>query len=271
MPVLSAQGRSNEQPRMQRSGNPAIDWTESIGKIILDRVLRPRVPLRSTRGYPLLRPPDEGAALFRVCGRLGVYPYRCMRFRVAFVALLCLGAAFAQEGPDPREIPIPAIETPVRGLPGVDELPVRDAMPDVMTMNDGTRVQTREQWLERREELKKILEYYAVGQAPPAPGNVRGEQLEQETVLEGRAKYRLVRLTFGPERKLSLHIGVFTPAEGGPFPAVILQSGTPPGAPELPRMPWGPNQGRGEDVLMLVGPKPKPGDGPPSRGRPASR
>lgn len=138
-------------------------------------------------------------------------------------------------------------------LPGVNELPVRKEMPDVMVMNDGTKVRTREQWRRRREELKRILEYYAVGQMPPPPGNVRGTDIQSETVRDGAVTYRLVRLTFGPEEELGLNVGIFTPTEGGPFPAVILQSGTPPGATALPRQPQGPNQGRGENVLLLVG------------------
>ena len=53
--------------------------------------------------------------------------------------------------------------------------------------------------------------------------------MQSETVLDGTVRYRLVHLTFGPAEKLGLDIGIFTPAEGGPFPAIILQGGTPPG------------------------------------------
>jgi hypothetical protein len=157
-------------------------------------------------------------------------------------------------GPDPKEIPLPPIETPLGTLPGVNGLPVRKEMPDVMTMNDGTKITSRRQWEKRREEMKRILAYYAVGQAPPPPGNVKGQELKAETVLDGSVKYRLVHLTFGPGEKLALDIGIFTPAAGGPFPAIISQSGTPPGGTILPRLAPGPNQGRGEDVLLLVGP-----------------
>ncbi len=160
-------------------------------------------------------------------------------------------------GPDPKEIPIPPIRTAMKPLPGVNELPVRAEMPDVLTMNDGTKVTTVKQWEKRREEMKRILEYYAVGQMPPPPGNVRGQEIKSEMVLDGKVKYRLVRLTFGPQRKLELNIGIFTPTNGpGPFPAISSQGGTPPGAPLLPRLPQGPNQGRGQDVLLLVGPVP---------------
>ncbi len=72
--------------------------------------------------------------------------------------------------PDPREIPVPPIKTSMAAMPGVDQLPDRPEMPDVLTMNDGQKVTTAAQWKKRREEMKKILEYYAVGQAPPAAG-----------------------------------------------------------------------------------------------------
>src|SRR5688572_13822605 len=55
-------------------------------------------------------------------------------------------------GPDPREIPVPRIATPLGTLPGVNELPTRTAMPDVMVMNDGTRVTAQRQWEARRRE-----------------------------------------------------------------------------------------------------------------------
>src|SRR4029079_117263 len=160
------------------------------------------------------------------------------------------------DGPDPREIPVPPIAAPLGKLPGPRELPTRTEMPAVLTMNDGTKVTTPEQWKLRREEMKRTLTYYAVGQAPPPPGNVKGREVKAELVADGRVKYRLVHLTFGPEEKLSLDIGIFTPIEGGPFPPVLSPNGTPPGATALPRLPQGPNQGRGQNVLLLVGPAP---------------
>jgi hypothetical protein len=188
------------------------------------------------------------------------------RYSIPFAVAAGLFALFAAHpartqdapasGPDPREIPVPPIKTPMGRLPGVAELPVRKEMPDIMTMNDGSKVTSIVQWRKRREEMRRILAYYAVGQAPPPPGNVKGKELRSETVLDGAVKYRLVHLTFGPADKLSLDIGIFMPAQGGPFPAIILQSGTPPGGTVLPRLPQGPNQGRGQDVLLLVGPAP---------------
>jgi hypothetical protein len=170
--------------------------------------------------------------------------------------------------PDPAEIPLPVIRTSLGTMPGVDELPVRKEMPDVMTMNDGTKVKTLEQWKARREEMKKMLEYYAVGLAPPAPGNVKGVELKSQDLAGGKVKYRLIRLTFGPQESLSLNIGVFTPqpAPAGGVPAVIfIDSNSPPGAEVLPRLPQGPNQGKSQDVLVPPLPATMPAAAP---GRP---
>jgi len=114
---------------------------------------------------------------------------------------------------------------PATGMfPEVNDLPVCKEMPEVMTMNDGTTVKTIQQWRQRREEMKQILEHYELGHAPPPPGNVTGLDLKSLTLLDGTVKYRLVHLKFGPEQKLGFDIAIFTPAKGGPFPTIINPS-----------------------------------------------
>jgi hypothetical protein len=170
------------------------------------------------------------------------------------LATLPVVAQTPTSGPDPREIPLPAIHAPMGTLPGVAALPAHPELPDLFTFASGKKVRTAADWKKRRLEIRKTLEYYATGQMPPAPGNVKGELLHTEEVPGGKAKYQLVRLTFGPEGKLSLHIGIFTPADRkGPFPVIIAQAAEPPGGPKLPQSPQGPNQGKGEDVLLMVG------------------
>jgi hypothetical protein len=145
---------------------------------------------------------------------------------VAVATGLVAGQQNATARPDPREIPVPAIATSMPAMPGVDNLPSRPEMPDVLTMNNGQRVTSSAQWKRRREEMKRILEYYAVGQAPPPPGNVKGHEVTSQLVMNGKVRYRLVHLAFGPQASLSLDIGIFTPTEGGPAPAAT----TPPAA-----------------------------------------
>jgi hypothetical protein len=200
-----------------------------------------------------------------------------MRFVRNSVAVLAVGVLACAVGgqtagsgipdrPDPREIPVPPIKTSMPDMPGVDQLPIRPAMPDVMTLNNGRKVKTLKQWDERRAEMKRTLEYYAVGLAPPPPGNVKGVEVSSQMLMDGKVKYRLVHLTFGPNESLSLDIGIFTPATGGPFPTLVSPSGTPPGATPLPHLAQGANQGRNEDVLLVVGPMADQGARGPMRG-----
>jgi hypothetical protein len=109
-------------------------------------------------------------------------------------------------------------------MPEVKDLPVRTEMPDVFTMNDGSKVKTAAQWRARREEMKAILEHYELGHAPPPPGNVSGEDIQSRFVLGGAAKFRLVHLKFGPQEKLGFDIAIFTPTNAGPFPTIINPS-----------------------------------------------
>ncbi len=109
-------------------------------------------------------------------------------------------------------------------MPEVKDLPSQKEMPDVMVMEDGTRVTTPEQWKQRREEMKEILEFYELGHCPPPPGNVKGNVLKSQPVLDGAGKYRLVHLSFGPEEKLGLDVAIFTPSGDGPFPTIINPS-----------------------------------------------
>ena len=112
--------------------------------------------------------------------------------------------------------------------------------------------------MKRREEMRQILEYYAVGQSPPPPGNVKGRVVGSQVVMNGKIRYRLVHLTFGPKESLCLDIGIFTPVGGGHVPAVISPAGSPPGAPPKFRLPPGGNQGTGKDALLVVGPDDDP-------------
>ncbi len=122
------------------------------------------------------------------------------RVRLCTAAVLTIGllrqtVAAQANGPDPREIPVPSIRTPIGPLPGVEQLPLRKEMPDVMVTNGGSKVTNRRQWQRRREEMRRVLAYYAVGQMPPPPGNVKGKVIQSETVLDGTVNYRLVHLS----------------------------------------------------------------------------
>src|SRR5664280_369250 len=119
--------------------------------------------------------------------------------------------------------------------PAVKDLPLRVAMPDPLVADGGQRVTTVDQWRQRREQMIQILEEYEYGHMPPPPGNVKGHEVASKPLMDGKVKYRLVHLTFGPEEKLGFDLGIFTPAETatvkGPFPTLthLLQFATQSG------------------------------------------
>jgi hypothetical protein len=109
----------------------------------------------------------------------------------------------------------------------VKDLPIRNEMPDPLTMNDGTRVKTTAQWKTRRQEMIRILEDYTYGHMPPPPGNVQASTVSESRRV-GNADYRMLRLAFGPERKLGFDLGIFTPTTappaGGRYPILVMLS-----------------------------------------------
>ena len=165
----------------------------------------------------------------------------------------------ADSRPDPHEIPLPPVDTGVAPLPGADSLPSRAALPDVLVDAHGKTIHTLTAWQQRRPQVRRILEWYATGQMPPAPGALHAEAVHTEPVLGGKATYRLLRITFSTDgskdagKQLQLYAGLWTPAGPGPFPAIIYQGSEPPGGPDLPRSPLGPTQGKGTDVLLVTG------------------
>ena len=52
----------------------------------------------------------------------------------------------------------------------------------------GAQVTSARDWPARRAELLRTLEYYAVGQAPPAPGNVKGRVVQTQELNGGTAE-----------------------------------------------------------------------------------
>jgi hypothetical protein len=156
--------------------------------------------------------------------------------------------------PDPRQIPVPALATAFPKQPGPSDLAAQPDLPPVLRTSSGAPILEAAAWPARRAELRRVVEHYLTGHAPASPGNVRAEELEARELSQGKVHYRRVRLSFGPESKLGLDIGVFTPAGPGPFPALIDPAGTPPGASPLARLPQGPGQGQGVDALLAVGP-----------------
>jgi hypothetical protein len=196
------------------------------------------------------------AAVARITGRAGTWYTGPVRHRHRWLHALTLiaglaAAALAQSSA-PR-VPVPPIKTSLGSMPGVGELPLRPALPDVLAFENGDRVAAAAQWTKRREEMKRLLACYATGLMPPAPGNVRGHILKSSAVLSGAVQYRLVHLSFGPGSKYGFDVAVFVPASAkGRIPVVVFPTfGPTPGGTPLATMVRPPEQGKGLDALTI--------------------
>jgi hypothetical protein len=77
-------------------------------------------------------------------------------------------------------------------------------------------------WPARREEMKRILEHEEIGHMPPSQANVTAKESEAQTIAGGSVA--TVRLSFGPNGKVSLDVQLLKPAGNGPFPVIVFPS-----------------------------------------------
>ena len=82
-------------------------------------------------------------------------------------------------------------------------------------------VTTMEQWKEKREWMKRQLEYYITGTRPPEPDNVKATVLDEKK--DGEVTLRTIELTFGPENRATLTVELMIPPGKGPFPVFLTQ------------------------------------------------
>ena len=120
--------------------------------------------------------------------------------------------------------------------PDFDQMPTIPLLPDPLVLDEGAKnvpVITMEQWKEKREWMKRQLEYYITGTRPPEPDNLKatvlGEQKDGETTL------CTVELTFGPENRATLTIELMIPPGRRPISgSFLMRSGIIASGPRSP-------------------------------------
>lgn len=108
-------------------------------------------------------------------------------------------------------------------FPAVADLPAKAELPDPLTMLDGTKVTTKEQWLaKRRPELKELFQHYMYGYFPP-PAKVEAKlEREDKKALDGKATLKEITLRFGPPETPPIHLLLVTPNDRkGPAPVFV--------------------------------------------------
>lgn len=87
---------------------------------------------------------------------------------------------------------------------------------DLFTMEDGTKVETREQWELRREELYKTAVELQYGTMPPEPEFVKLEPLDNGGNIQS---IRIITGTY--EKPVSFVMRVIRPEKPGIYPAIV--------------------------------------------------
>ncbi len=109
-------------------------------------------------------------------------------------------------------------------LPDVSELPVQKELPDLLTMLDGRKITTKEQWInERRPELKILFQHYMYGYFPPPPAKVDvAVRRTDPGCLGGKATLKELTLSFGPPKAPKIDLLLVVPnRRTGPAPVVL--------------------------------------------------
>ena len=97
-------------------------------------------------------------------------------------------------------------------------------LPDPLILDEGGKnipIKTMAQWKEKREWMRKQLEYYITGTYPPKPGNLQAQILSEKK--DGETIIRMIGLTFGPENRANLTVELMIPPGKGPFPVFLTQ------------------------------------------------
>lgn len=120
-----------------------------------------------------------------------------------------------------------------------DGLAVQSDLPDPLTFVDGSKVRDGADWSRRRQELIGLIQAYEYGELPPVGGKVtaapdqwvpidrrpdiQGERAEQPTEPPAGTQTQELRLSMGPEGKVSTHLILTIPPhkEGQRLPVIV--------------------------------------------------
>lgn len=106
--------------------------------------------------------------------------------------------------------------------PNFDEMPSIPFLPNPLIMEEGTRdtpVTSMNQWEEQKKWMRKQLERYITGTAPPPPDKLQFNILEERK--DGAITVQTVELSFGPKQKATLTLKLMIPPGKGPFPVFL--------------------------------------------------
>ena len=106
------------------------------------------------------------------------------------------------------------------------QLPPSPGLPDLLTLNDGSRVRNEADWPRRRAELIPPLLHYQYGRVPPRPDRVTARVDRVREHRSGLGTEEWITLVIGSEEQLEMRILVYVPKTRGPHPVIIEEKGS---------------------------------------------
>ena len=98
-------------------------------------------------------------------------------------------------------------------------------LPDPFEFNNGTRVETVEEWQVRRQEIKDTLLEIEYGHMPGRPDALKAKIIDSEEREDGSTlntlKLTIIPSNSSPEDKFSFTVWQYVPEGDGPFPTVV--------------------------------------------------
>jgi len=113
----------------------------------------------------------------------------------------------------------------------VKSLRPRADLPPLLEFANGRRVESPEDWDERRVEIRELLETYFVGTWPREKPALSSSRVLGEKRAEDGSIRRRVELTFDTPKRCSFEVTVLVPSGDGPFPILLTQ-------PRYYQIPW---------------------------------
>ncbi len=108
----------------------------------------------------------------------------------------------------------------------------RDQLPSLLEFLDGRKVQSLDDWEERREEIRSLLIKYFIGSFPAETPQIDGAKVTSEKVRDDGSIRRRIRVTLTTPNRVAFEMALWLPKGDGPFPLLLT-------APRFYQRYWG--------------------------------
>ena len=123
----------------------------------------------------------------------------------------------------------------------------RAELPPLLEFLDGRKVQSLDDWEERRGEIRSLLIKYFIGSFPAETPKIAGAKVTSEKVHDDGSTRRRIRVTLATPNRVSFEMALWLPKGDGPFPLLLT-------APRFYQRYWGEDAlERGYAVCLFPG------------------